>query len=936
MQASLTPERWAQVQHLFNQVVDLDEEARAARLDQACAGDPQLRREVESLLAAYAKADALLQPLDYIAGPLPSSVAEEVSRVGTRVGHYEVLEKLGGGGMGVVYRAQDTRLKRFVALKFLPQQWSHHVEARQRFEHEAQAASALDHPNICTIHDIGESHDGHLFIAMAFYQGETLKKKIQRGPMPVEQVIDLAMQMAQGLEQAHRQGIIHRDIKPANVMVTDDGIVKIVDFGLAKMADVQLTKTGTRMGTLAYMSPEQARGETVDHRTDVWSLGVVLYEMLAGERPFEDEHEQTVIYKLLHTDPKPLTVLNPDASEALEHVVMLCLEKEADLRYPSMTDLRADLEVIARGEASDPTTERRRTVALGAGAGLLLLLALVLLIPASRQTLFDALGLTGSETQIAVLPFANNLGEDPENQALVDGLTQTVTSMIARLESAEHPLWVVPANEVYRRAVLSAGEARKNLGVNTVLEGSVQRLGEETVLALTLVDSQSDVPRIIDSQTVMAPLGPALLDEVLVAVAALLEVTLDAETQRAVQTAGPVSPRVYAYYVQGVGYLQRYDQEGNLDRAITLFNQALADDSRYAPAHAGLCEATWEKYRRTTDATLADEALRSCDAAARLGDQQTAVLVPLGSVYLRTGQRDKAEAVLRRALELEPNNADAYRWLGRAYEDQAQFDQAEAAYNQAIALKPSRWFYYNELGILLSNTGRYEEAVEAFEQVRRLTPDNYLAYNALAVVRRNLNQVDQAKQLYRHAIELRPNEPLLHRNLGRLYLRDLQYDEAVTALEKARDLQEETPSPNPWMTWSYLGHAYYWASDTTQARAAWQRLIELAEPRLAVNARDDEVLALLADAHAALGHRDQGRAYLDSLAVLPHDDVIIKFYMARAFEMLGDRVRAVVYIGQALADRYDPVAIDRDPWLEDLRKHPDYQDLRNQFVKQPR
>ena len=346
-------DRWDHLAVLFEQALAPGE--RTAFLDEACGTDTDLRRQLDSLLGADEDAKAYFTSLaeDVFADmPTQAEVAPSSVRPPPQVSHYKLLEKLGGGGIGVVYKALDTKLDRHIALKFLPPALSTNELAKQRFITEAKAASALNHFNICTIHEIGETDDEQLFIAMACYQGETLKKKIQRGPLPLEDALDYAVQIARGLRKAHLQGIVHRDVKPANVMVTDDGVIKILDFGLAKMADLQLTQTGTAMGTIAYMSPEQARGDKVDHRTDVWSLGVVFYEMLTGERPFQGDYDQAIIYSLLHDAPPSLGKINPEIPEALEHVVAMCLEKERDLRYPTMEDLLADLSTFIEDSGS--------------------------------------------------------------------------------------------------------------------------------------------------------------------------------------------------------------------------------------------------------------------------------------------------------------------------------------------------------------------------------------------------------------------------------------------------------------------------------------------------------------------------------------------------------------------------------------------------------
>ncbi len=277
--------------------------------------------------------------------------------IGRTISHYHITEKLGQGGMGVVYKAQDTRLDRIVALKFLPHHLSADEAANKRFIHEAKAASALNHPNICTIYDIGETEEGRLYLAMEYIEGETLKAKVARGPLEVEEALDYTLQVARGLSKAHAAGIVNRDVKPANVMVTGDGVVKIVDFGLAKVVDVSLTKTGSTLGTVAYMSPEQTRGEEVDARTDVWALGVVLYEMLTGKRPFKGDYEQAIIYSVLNVEPEPVAALRLEVPEGLAQIVHRALEKDPDRRYPNAHALKADLEALSsRASLTLPAT----------------------------------------------------------------------------------------------------------------------------------------------------------------------------------------------------------------------------------------------------------------------------------------------------------------------------------------------------------------------------------------------------------------------------------------------------------------------------------------------------------------------------------------------------------------------------------------------------
>jgi serine/threonine protein kinase len=365
--------------------------------------------------------------------------------IGKTVSHYRILEKLGGGGMGVVYRAEDLTLKRTVALKFLPREWSSDPDSRKRFMREAQAASAPDHPQICTIHEIDETDDGQLFIVMAFYEGETLKKKIERGPLSIREAVDIAIQTAQGLDKAHEHGITHRDIKPANVLLTADRDVKIVDFGLAKlMCELSLTQIGAIIGTPFYMSPEQSRGNSVDHRSDIWSLGVLMYEMVTGTRPFVGDNADAVVHAIRQDRPRPLGELAPDAPPMLGRIIGRALEKEPGGRYPTAAALLEDLRGLqsAQLEASEETIRdvftaprRRSRLATGAGvaAALIAVAVATLLWHGRRQPSPEPI--EKGPKRIVVLPF-KNLGP-PEQGYFAYGMTEAITSRLVAISGLE-------------------------------------------------------------------------------------------------------------------------------------------------------------------------------------------------------------------------------------------------------------------------------------------------------------------------------------------------------------------------------------------------------------------------------------------------------------------------------------------------------------------
>ena len=455
-----SPERAERVWNLFNDVVDLAPEARAAHLGEE--SDPGVRSEVEDLLDAHLLSKKILRGLDDALGPyLEDRRSDEL--LGRLIGRYRIEEKLGGGGMGVVYRAYDTRLDRTIAMKFLQPHLDLDGEAKARFIHEAKAASALDHPNICTVHDIGELEDGRLFIVMAYYAGETLKARIARGTISVAEVLDYAQQVLQGLESAHSAGIIHRDVKPANIMVIENGGVKLVDFGLAKVQDISLTRTGMTPGTVCYMSPEQASGSTVDHRTDLWSLGVALYEMLTGRRPFQGEYGTAVLYAILHEEPESVPALRSEVPDELARVVEKLLRKDPEVRYQRAQNVLVDIRLMASAADTRKVADRgfanprllRRRVVMAAGVGLLLLVFAVLgrvLIPGGRESI-------GS---IAVLPLANLHG-DSDHAYLADGMTDELIDRLGRIEA----LRVISRTSVmrYKESDKSLPEIARELGV---------------------------------------------------------------------------------------------------------------------------------------------------------------------------------------------------------------------------------------------------------------------------------------------------------------------------------------------------------------------------------------------------------------------------------------------------------------------------------------
>jgi len=483
--------------------------------------------------------------------------------IGRIISHYKILEKLGEGGVGVVYKGEDTKLKRTVALKFLPAELTRDPDAKKRFVHEAQAAGALDHPNICTIYEIDEA-EGHTFISMACIEGQSLKDKIESGPvgangrspLPIDEALDIAIQVAEGLQAAHEKGIIHRDIKSANIMVTEKGQAKIMDFGLAKLAgQVRLTKTGTTVGTVAYMSPEQARGEEVDHRTDIWSYGVVLYEMVTGQLPFKGEYDQAVVYSILNEEPEPMTGLRTGVPMELERVVNKALVKSLDSRYQNAGDILVDLRLLRKELELMASKEQP-----------------------SREN---------PQPSIAVLPFYN-LSADKEQEYFCEGMTEEIINALTHVEG----LRVVARTSAFsfRGKEIDVGEIGRKLSVETLLEGSVRKAANRLRIWVQLVN-------VVDGYHLWSERYDremedvfAVQDEISLAIADKLKVKLLRGEKTKLITHHTDDLEAYNLYLRG-RYLWNKRTEGGIKKAIEHFKQAIKKDPSYALAYTGLADS---------------------------------------------------------------------------------------------------------------------------------------------------------------------------------------------------------------------------------------------------------------------------------------------------------------------------------------------------------
>jgi eukaryotic-like serine/threonine-protein kinase len=864
---------------------------------------------------------------------------------------YRIEKLLGEGGMGAVYKAVDTELSRTVALKLVKKELATSRQIMQRFKQELLLASKISHKNILRIHDLGEV-DGIKFISMAFVEGPDLAGLIyQEGRLDRERALKFAKQLCSALEAAHHEGVVHRDLKPQNILIdqnTDQ--LYVSDFGLAKSLEpdmTAMTHAGQVLGTPRYMSPEQVEAKEIDQRSDLYSLGMIFYEMFTADLPFHAESTFQLMYKHVNEAPKDPRVICPDLPPYIGNIILKCLEKDPAKRYQSARAILTDFESesapeIAAPQQAAPVGSRTISIQLPqpkrpawwiAAAGLVVAAALAFAIPAIRHRIIPSRGEATARAAIqhylAVLPFRIT-GDEENTKYIADGVVDSLSAKLAGLKN----VYIAPTNAVSTASAKQQDPQKlaHALGVKLLLRGTVTTGANDAIaITVTLDNAASKSNQNLLHQDFTGVRGDLLTleDHIFDKLVSTLAIKQTNEELARSTTRPTENIKAYDVYLKGRNQWRNAQNPKDLDAAIALFDQATKMDHGFALAYAGLADADRRMFDQTKDAVWTQRALGAAQLAQSLNDNLPEVHFTLGSIYTTTGRTAEAIAELQRALQLAPNSDEVWRRLGTAYMKTGRQQDALAAYTKATEVNPYLWTNYNQLGAAYFQLGQNDKALQAFQHVTELNPDRAEGWaNSSAVYGRQGKWSEAIPQLQK-AIELQPNA-MYFSNLGTTYFYLGRYDDAAKMFEKAVSMME-----NNVLFRVNLADAYRWSSQKAKAAPNYEQAISLAYKSIQVNPKDAGTLGYLAISYAKKGDARQAALFITRARAIDQQSSDLIYEEATVHALAGETKEALASLEQALRNGYPMQQVESDPEFRTIRQTPEFANLKSALAEKP-
>lgn len=911
------------IKDLFYQACNLPEDERHDFLINECQSRTDLLEELLSLLASHKKSCSFFNDLtqDILGIVVDDSDAEQATNpdpyniINSNINDFFVQSKVADGGMGIIYKANDNRLNRTVILKFLPPHLNNDPVTIKRFKREAVTASNIDHVNVGTIYSVERTDAGLTFISMAYYEGQTLSSKLENYQLSLNETLDIISQLIAGLEAAHKKNIVHRDIKPANIIILPDGVIKILDFGLAKVSDQQSTATGLRMGTLSYMSPEHIRGESLDLKSDVWSLGVVFYELLSGRRPFTGISDQSLMHSVLNDK---LDFSNIDAPLEVKKLISQCLRRNSKYRYQSMKLVSAALknarQDLSRKAHSYVPKLIENILLVNNPIRLALFVACLVAVP--TVAIYYSLTVESEIQDRVKLPSNKSVAIYAQQQDLSNfqlGIVKNISQTLLSVSRDKKNILVVPYEKVKTYNAINPAQALATFGVNLILDLNLTELDNKQIINLSLIDSKTLIA--IDTIRVVQPTdnSASLQDSLNSAVVRIFEVENAIPIRKKLASIGTTNPLAFEAYTNAQGLLSRVNFKDNTERAIRFLQTSLANDSNFYAAKASMADSYWLLYIDSKNIEYARKSEKLYEALLLDRPDDINSYLSLAKLHSILGRHGTALASYQIALSFDQNNADILEGIASVYEKTGKPKLAEEFYLKGISVNINRWDGYNSLGAFYLRQGRYSEAIVPFNKVIQAAPGNAWGYANLGTTNWYLGKIERAIEYYTQSLALQ-EDYVLYKNLGTLLFYQKEYLQATKWYIKATKMND-----NDHTLFASLGGAYHYAGQSEAlVNSAFRKAIDLANTKLAVLPDDINIILSLASYNAWAGEIELSEKYLSEIKDSSQLTVQHSYQISVIYQILGKTKQALNWIERTLSNGYPKEHLLQSPEISEL------------------